>query len=114
MNNKGQVGVWAYALMLGLTIIIIALALAPAGKETIDNAMNDTQITNYSYEIYNETTMASETIVGEIEQVGLNCSSATLGIFDKGTCVIVDFGLVYFFGGLLLIGGGIILARILF
>jgi uncharacterized protein (UPF0333 family) len=114
MNNKGQVGVWAYALMLGLVIIIIALAMAPAGKKFIDDAMNATQVENVSYEVWNETSMSAYTVVGEKEIIGLNCSSATLGMFDKGTCVIVDFGLVYFFGGLILIGGGIILARILF
>jgi len=42
MNKKGQVGAWAYVFMIGLTIIILALALAPAGKSFIDAAMGTT------------------------------------------------------------------------
>jgi len=88
-NNKGQI--WAYSLMLGLTVVVLALALAPTGKTFIDNAMG------------NSTS----------EVIGLNCDT-TSSIFIKGTCRITDFSLAYFFGGLLLIGGGIILSRINF
>lgn len=88
-NNKGQV--WGYSLMLGLVVIILALALAPAGKSFIDSAMG--------------TTTA--------DFIGLDCDTTTSN-FIKGTCVITDFSLVYFFGGLILIGGGIITAKLLF
>lgn len=90
MNKKGQV--WGYSLMLGLTIIILALALAPIGQQFIGSAMN---------------TSTSDFI-------GLDCDNSSISNFDKGTCVITDFSLVYFFGGLILIGGGIIVSRIIF
>ena len=88
--KKGQVGMWGYMLMLGLVIIILALALAPAGKSFIDSAMG--------------TTTA--------DFIGLDCATTTNN-FVKGTCTILDFSLVYFFGGLIFIGGGIISAKLL-
>lgn len=88
--KKGQV--WAYGFMLGIVIIILALALAPIGKQFIDDAMNVT--------------------VGDA--IGLDCGNASISNFDKGTCVIVDFSLPYFFGALILIGGAVILAKIAF
>lgn len=91
MKNKvGQV--WAYSLMLGIVVIVLALALAPAGKQFIDNAMN--QSTS--------------------DFIGLDCSNNSISNFDKATCRITDFSLPYFFGGLILIGAGIITARIYF
>lgn len=90
MNKKGQVGAWAYGFMIGLTIIILALALAPAGKSFIDSAMG--------------TTTA--------DFIGLDCDTTTSN-FVKGTCIITDFSLVYFFGGLIMIGGAIITARLI-
>ena len=89
-NKRGQV--WGYSIMLSLTVIILALALAPAGKSFIDSAMNVT--------------------VGD--SIGLDCSNPAISNFDKGTCVITDFSLVYFFGGLILIGGGIMTAKLIF
>ena len=91
MNKQGQVGSWAYGLMLGLTIIVLALALAPAGKSFIDSAMNQSTA----------------------DFIGLDCSNSSISNFDKGTCTITDFSLAYFFGGLLLIGGAVITARII-
>lgn len=90
MNKNGQV--WAYSLMLGITVIVLALALAPAGKQVISDAMNESTA----------------------DFVGLDCNNATISDFQKATCTITDFSLAYFFGGLILIGGGIILARITF
>lgn len=90
MNSKGQI--FGYSLMLGITVIVLALALAPVGKSFIDSAMNTT--------------------VGDT--LGLDCSNESISNFDKGTCVITDFSLVYFFGGLILIGGGIIASKIIF
>lgn len=92
MNTDAQVGVWGYSLMLGLTIIIIGLALAPVGKSFVDSTMNQSTA----------------------DALGLDCSNVSISNFDKGTCIITDFSLVYFFGGLILIGGGVILARIIF
>lgn len=90
MNKKAQT--FGYAIMLGITIIILALALAPAGKSIVDSAMNVT--------------------VGDT--LGLDCANESISNFDKGTCVVVDFSLVYLFGGLILIGGGIIVAKLTF
>jgi hypothetical protein len=90
MNKKGQV--WGYSLMLGLTIIIVALALAPAGASFINSAMN----------------------TSTADFIGLDCDNVSISNFDKGTCTITDFSLVYFFGGLILIGGGMIVAKIIF
>jgi len=90
-NKKGQVGVWGYALMLGLVIIIMGLALAPSGKKFIDDAMN----------------------TSTADFIGLDCGNVSISNFDKGTCVITDFSLPYFFGGIILIGGAVVVAKIL-
>jgi hypothetical protein len=113
-NKKGQVAI--FGIMLGITIIILALSLAIPGKKFIDDAMNDTQITSYTYEITNTTDPLGEPeiVTGDIENIGLNCSGSDLSLFTKGTCVVVDFGLFWFFGALILIGGGIIVAKIIF
>lgn len=90
MNKRGQT--WAYALMLSVVVIILALALAPAGNQVIGQAMNSSTA-NF---------------------IGLDCDNSSISNFEKGTCNILDFSLPYFFGGLILIGGGLILARITF
>ena len=90
MNNKGQV--WGYTIMLGLTIIILALALSPAGNYFVKTAMNQT---------------TGNTI-------GLDCNNSSISNFDKGACVVTDFSIAYFFGGLILIGGIVITARLIF
>ena len=40
MNSKGSVMI--YSIMLALVVIILTMALAPAGKSFIDSAMNET------------------------------------------------------------------------
>lgn len=89
MNNKGQL--WGYSLMLGIVVIVLALALAPSGKQVIDSALGNSTA----------------------DFIGLNCDTTTNN-FVQGTCTILDFSLAYFFGGLLLIGVGIILAKLSF
>ena len=89
MNKRGQV--WAYSLMLSITVIVIVLALAPAGKSVIDDALGNSTA-NF---------------------IGLDCDT-TSDNYRKGTCTILDFSLAYVFGGMLLIGVGIMLARIQF
>lgn len=90
MNQKGQI--WGYAVMLGIVVLILTLALAPAGKQVVDAAMN----------------------ASTADLVGLDCSNVSISNFDKGSCVILDFSQAYFFGALILIGGGIIVSRIVF
>ena len=91
MNKKGQVGVWAYALMLSIVVVVLALALTPAGNEFVANARN----------------------VTTADAIGLDCNNASISNFVKGACVITDFSQVYFFGGLILIGVGIITSRVI-
>lgn len=92
MNSKAQVSLWAYSLMLGIVVIVLALALAPAGKKFVDDAMNSSTS----------------------DFVGLDCDNSSISNFAKGTCTITDFSLAYFFGGLILIGLGAITARVYF
>ena len=90
MNSRGQV--WGYTMALGLVIIILALALAPAGQSFVNDAMNET--------------------VGD--KLGLDCTNDSISTFDKGTCVITDFSMAYFFGGLIFIGGSVVVAKLVF
>lgn len=90
INSKGSVMI--FSIMLGLVVIILALALAPAGKEIISSAMN----------------------VSTSDTIGLDCGNDSISNFDKATCIITDFSLFYFFGGLILIAGLIITGRIIF
>lgn len=91
LNKRGQL--IFYGLMLGITIIILALALAPATKEFTDSAMNETN---------------------NIGGAGLNCTNPELSIYDKGACQLTDMTLPYFIGGLLFIGGIAITAKFIF
>ena len=90
MNKQAQ-GTWAYSIMLGLTVIILGMALAPVGQSFINDAMNST---------------VSDTL-------GLDCSNSSISNFDKGTCTITDFSVAYFFGGIILVGITLIGAKIL-
>ena len=91
MYKKGQVGVWSYALMLSIVVVVLALALAPVGNEFISSAMN----------------------ASTADAIGLDCNNASVSNFVKGACVITDFSQVYFFGGLILIGVGIITSKVI-
>ena len=81
LNNKGQV--IFFGLMIGITVIVLALALAPVLGEFTDGAMNETDV-----------------LGGQ----GLNCTSTTLSWADEGACLIVDFSLPYFILSLMAIG----------
>ena len=89
-NKKGQTVF--YGIMLGLVIIITALALAPAVSEFTGNARNAT--------------------VGDT--LGMDCSNASISNFQKAACYTTDLTLFYFIGSLILIGGAVITARIIF
>lgn len=88
MNSKAQVGMFAYGLMLAITIIVLALALAPSVSESVSNAMGNSTA----------------------DFIGLDCDTATSN-FILGTCTILDFSTVYFAGGLLLIGIAVLTAK---
>ena len=89
MNNKGQV--IFFGLMLCIVIIVMALALAPAIKETVDNARNSSS--------------------GDIQ--GMDCSNTSISDFDKAACTATDLTMFYFIGGLIFIGGAVLAAKIL-
>lgn len=111
MNKRGSVVI--YALMLGMVVILLALALAPVGNEFIQKAMNNTEYINQSYEVLNSSGDI-ELINGHIETQGLDCNNSSISNFNKATCTITDFSMAYFFGGLILIGGALIIAKIIF
>jgi len=90
MNRKAQV--WGYTIPLGLVIIILALSLSTVGQEFVTRAMNTT--------------------VGDT--IGLDCGNDSISNFNKGTCVIVDFSIPYFFGGLIFIAGAVVVAKLVF
>jgi len=90
MNCRGSVMI--FSIMLGVVVIILAMALAPVGKEIIGDARNVT--------------------VGDT--IGMDCSNSSISNFDKAACVVTDFSLFYFFGGLIFVAGTIITGRIIF
>jgi len=89
MNKRGQTAF--YAMMLSVTVVVLVLALAVPGKQFIDDALGNSTA----------------------DFIGLNCDTTTDN-YRKGTCTILDFSLAYVFGGMLLIGVGIMLSRIQF
>jgi len=89
-SKKASVAI--FSIMVGVVVIILAMALAPAGKQVIGDAMNES--------------------VGDT--IGMNCSSDVISNFDKAACAITNFSLFYFFGGLIFIAGTIIVGRIVF
>lgn len=88
MNKKGSVVI--YTMMIGILIIILALALAPSVQDTISNAMSP----------------SSE------DAIGLDCDNESISNFDKAACVGADLTLFYFIGTLIFIGGIIITAKV--
>lgn len=78
--------------MVGLTVLILALALAPAVKESTDTARN----------------------ASTDNLTGLDCSNDSISNFDKGACVAVDVTLPYFIGFLLFFAGAVMVGRIIF
>ncbi len=90
MNNKGQAIL--VGLMVGLTVIILALALAPAVKESTDNARNES--------------------TGD--WVGMDCNNESISNFDKAGCLAADITLPYFIGFLLFLAGAVIVGRLVF
>ena len=90
MNKKGQVVF--YGMMVGLAVIILALALAPAVQQVTTDARN---VTNG-------------------DTLGLDCSNSSISNYDKAACYTTDFSLFYIIGSIILIGGGIIVAKIIF
>ena len=92
MNNNGQVVF--FTLMIGLTVLVLALALAFPVKQAVDNA------TNYT-----------GNVTGEHQT--LDCANSSISTFDKGACIISDMSMFYFIGGLIFMVDSIIVAKVL-
>jgi hypothetical protein len=78
--------------MVGLVVIILALALAPAISESIGTARN----------------------ASSGDTIGLDCDNVSISNYDKATCVASDLTLFYFVAALIFIGGAIVVARVVF
>ena len=90
MNKNG--GMFFYLFMLGLTIAILALALAPAVQDFTSDAMNPSSA----------------------NMLGMDCDNASISNFDKAACLVTDLNLFYFIGGLLFIAGAVVVSRVVF
>ena len=90
LDKKAQV--FFYTLMLGIVIIVVALALATPVKDFVDSTRNGTT---------------------DEGQLGLNCTSDLISDFDKGACVVADLTIFHFVGGLLFISGAVIVAKLI-
>lgn len=84
MNNNGQV--FFYALMLGVVIMVLALAFANPIKLVISSVTNTDS---------------------------LNCTNTTLIMSDKAACVATDSILPLFVGFVLFLGGAVLVAKVL-
>lgn len=89
MNNKAQV--FFYTFMVGIVIIVLALALAFPVKQAID------------------TTRSNSTD----DFTGLNCTSPPDNYY-RAACLVSDATIPYFIIGLLALGGAVIGAKVLF
>ena len=85
VNKKGQV--LFYAFMLGLVIIVLALALAGPVRTFTDDARDSD---------------------------GLNCSNPAIDDYTNAGCIATDLTLFYFIGALIFIGFAIWRAKIVF
>ena len=81
-----------YAMSVGLVIIILALALAPAISESTESARNQTN--------------------GDI--IGMDCNNNSISDFTKAACVATDISPFWLIGTLILIGGGYITFKVVF
>lgn len=90
IQRKGQAVF--LSLMLGIVILVLALAFAPALRQFTSEARAPTTTTS----------------------VGLDCSNSSISDFDKSTCVLVDLNLPYFILGVIGIAFIVILAKIAF
>ena len=90
MNNHGQA--FFLTLMIGVCIIIIALAFAPVINEFNDDARNTT---------------ASD------GNVGLDCANTSISDFQNAACIANDITTASFVGILLALGLAIIVGKVL-
>ena len=84
-SSKGQV-TQVFSLMVGLTIIILALALAPAISDNTARSRNATD--------------------GDL--IGMDCSNSSISDFTKAACIATDISPFWLVATLILIGGAYI------
>lgn len=89
LNNRGQAVFLLF--MLGVVVIILALAFAFPLKQFVDDARA------------NSTDTA----------VGLGCDNASISDFNKAQCAITDISLPYFIIGMIALAGIIVGAKLL-
>lgn len=89
MNKGGRI---VLGLMLATVFVILAFALAPAIKETVDEARNTTTDT----------------------RIGLDCDNSSITDEAKAACVVTDLSLPYFIAVVIGLAGMIIGASIVF
>lgn len=82
MNNRGQAIFFKF--MLGITIIILILAIAPAIREQTDDARSSEN---------------------------MDCGNASISDFDKVACISADLNLFLFVGIALFIGIAVFIIR---
>jgi predicted permease len=88
MNGKGQVVL--YALMIGMCIFVLGLALIFPVKQATDNA-RDTAANG-----------------------GMDCSNSSISSYTKAACLVSDATQPYFIATVLALGGAVVGARLLF
>lgn len=82
MNNRGQVIFFTF--MVGIVIILLAIAFAPGIKKQIDTARDSNN---------------------------LDCSNSSISNFDKATCVVADLTIFHYVIGVVVLAGAVIAAR---
>ena len=87
VGNHGQVVF--YAIMLGIVVIVLALALAFPIKQAIENSRNEMNCTNTT-------------------------ADGTINNYNQGACMTMDLTLSFFIIGLIIFGLIIIGAKIVF
>ncbi len=71
MNNKGQMLIFGFMIMM--TIIVLIMGTAPAGQDILNQTMHSTN---------------------------MDCDNSSISNFDKTACIAVDMGMFYFLIGL--------------
>jgi len=92
MNIKGQV--FMMTLMLGLVVLLLAVALAGPLSERI------TAVRNTTYDSGTST--------------GMDCANVSISNYQKAACTATDVTIFYFIGAMIFIAGAIIVAKVAF
>ena len=72
MNNKGQILIFGFMIMMA--IIVLIMGVAPAGQDILNQ------------------TMSSD---------NMDCYNNSISIFNRTACVAIDMGMFYFLIGLI-------------